>query len=78
MACGKAIIAHNSGGTPEVVDQAGYLLGDKEEDWRTQFDELMESEALRKDLGRKAYERSKQFTWERAAESLEEALGTLV
>jgi glycosyltransferase involved in cell wall biosynthesis len=60
------------------VGEAGYLLGDKEEDWRTKVDELMESEALRKELGRKAYERSKQFTWERAANSLEEALGTIM
>lgn len=78
MACGKVVLAHHSGGTPECVDQAGYLLGDSEYDWRKKVDDLMQAEALRKELGMKAYEHSKQFTWEKTAKKVEEVLESVM
>ena len=74
MACGKVVVAHNSGGTPECVGKAGYLLGVNEDEWRSTVGELMKSESLRKELGKKAHAHSKQFTWEKTASGLEKAL----
>lgn len=74
MACGKVVICHNSGGMPESVGDSGYLLGDDENEWRNTVDELMKTESLRKDLGKKAWEYSKNFTWEKTAIGVEKAL----
>lgn len=74
MACGKVVVGHNSGGMPECLGKSGYLLGYSEDEWRSTIGELMRSESLRKGLGKKAYEHSKQFTWEKTASGLEEAL----
>jgi glycosyltransferase involved in cell wall biosynthesis len=71
MACGKVVIAHNSGGTPEVVGDAGFLLGNDQREWKVKIEELMESRSLRKELGVKAERWSRQFTWERTAETIE-------
>lgn len=74
MACGKPVIAHNSGGTPETVGDAGFLLGDDPRQWRLKADELMSSSSKRREMGKKAYERSLNFTWDKTAKQLEEAL----
>ncbi len=74
MACGKVVVGHKGGGMSECVGEAGHLLGDDEDEWRSTVGELMRSESLRKELGKKAYLHSKQFTWQKTASSLEEAL----
>lgn len=77
MACGKVIVAHRSGGTPECVGSNGYLLGDDPKDWRSVIEELMASESRRKELGSKARTWSMNFTWEKTARSVESALETI-
>lgn len=74
MSCGKPVIAHNSGGTPECVDHAGILLGDDPGEWRTTVDELMGSADLRREWGEKAYEYSKSFSWDKTTAEVEEVL----
>jgi glycosyltransferase involved in cell wall biosynthesis len=79
MACGKVVVAHNSGGTPECVgDDGGFLLGDDPMAWREKVDTLMSSEGLRRDLDRKAYERSMSFSWENTAKGVEAILQSVV
>jgi glycosyltransferase involved in cell wall biosynthesis len=78
MACGKVVVAHNSGGTPECVEGGGFLLGDDPKEWRTVVDELMKSESLRKELGGKALKHSKNFTWTRTTNEISEALQSIV
>jgi len=74
MACAKPVIAHNSGGTRELVGDAGYLLGDDPSEWTRASDQLMSSRTLRTEVGQKALERSLQFSWEKTASELEVAL----
>lgn len=70
MACGKPVIAHESGGTVEVVGDGGVLLGDNGAEWRKATDALMASPEERKELGRRALNRSMRFSWDRTAEEL--------
>jgi glycosyltransferase involved in cell wall biosynthesis len=77
MACGKPVIAHNSGGTPECVNGAGILLGDDPIEWRGKVDELMNARELREQWGKKAYEYSRGYTWERTARGVEEVLSSV-
>jgi glycosyltransferase involved in cell wall biosynthesis len=78
MACGKVVLGLNSGGTPESVGSAGFLLGNKPDDWRSQIYELMKSKQLRQELGVRAREWSRQFTWERTTEEFETTLKLLM
>lgn len=66
MSCGKAVITSNISALPEVVGDAGLLI----DPYNTQqlYDamyRLVKDSSLRGDLGRKAYERSKFFSWEK-------------
>jgi D-inositol-3-phosphate glycosyltransferase len=78
MACGKVVVAHNSGGTPECVKGGGFLLGDDPKEWRSLVDELMKSKALRNELGSKALEHSKSFAWTKTTSEISEALQSIV
>ncbi|MEM2570625.1 MAG: glycosyltransferase family 4 protein [Thermoproteota archaeon] len=64
MACGKPVIAHRSGGTFETVGNVGILCGDDPEEWARNVKHLMENEEERKEMGKKAFEFSKKFTWD--------------
>jgi glycosyltransferase involved in cell wall biosynthesis len=77
MACGKAIVAHRSGGTIECLDQAGILLGD-DDDWKTTADHLMEDVALRRKMGEAAYSRSLKFDWDHTSSDVREAFGSVI
>jgi glycosyltransferase involved in cell wall biosynthesis len=70
MACGKAVIAHRSGGTIEVVDGGGILLGDDGREWRRVVDELMASPESRKELGKRGLAQSMTFSWDRTSEQI--------
>jgi glycosyltransferase involved in cell wall biosynthesis len=70
MACGKAVIAHRSGATIEVVDGAGILLGDDVGEWRRVVDELMASPESRKELGKRGLTRSMIFSWDRTSKQI--------
>ncbi|MEM0117502.1 MAG: glycosyltransferase family 4 protein [Conexivisphaerales archaeon] len=74
MACGKPVIAHKSGATPEVLGQTGYLLDYNPADWLRKVDELMASSALRREIGKLAYERSLFFDWNKTALGFKEII----
>jgi len=78
MACGKPVIALNDGGTPESVGSGGVLLGSDPKDWERELGRVMKSPTLRTELGKKSYEYSGQFTWERTAEELSSALASVL
>ncbi|MEM3526540.1 MAG: glycosyltransferase family 4 protein [Candidatus Jordarchaeaceae archaeon] len=77
MACGKPVIAHKSGGTIETVGGAGILCGDDPDEWVRNVNRLMENDEERKELGKKAYEFSKEFTWENTVSRILKTLETL-
>ncbi len=74
MACGKPVIAHRSGGTVETVGRAGILCGDDPEEWVANVKRLMENGEEKKELGRKAFEFSKEFTWENTVSKISKIL----
>ncbi len=74
MACGKPVVAHRSGGTIETVGKAGILCGDDPEEWVANIKRLMENEEEKKELGRKAFEFSKEFTWENTVSKISKIL----
>lgn len=73
MACGKPVIGHNSGGTIETVGKVGILCGNDVKEWEEAIQYLMENDDARRDMGKKAYEFSKQFNWERVVKQLLES-----
>ena len=77
MSCGKPVIALNSSGTPEAVSDGGILLEEDPELWGRELKRIMESENLRAELGEKALVHSEQFTWERTATEIAEALASV-
>lgn len=78
MACGKVVVGHNSGGTPEVIGDHGFLAGDDESQWVSIVNRLMDSATLRANLGRDAYEYSKKYSWEKTSADFESALESVV
>ncbi|MGQ9597717.1 MAG: glycosyltransferase family 4 protein [Thermoproteota archaeon] len=77
MACGKVVIAHNSGGTVETVGEAGILCGDDPEDWVRNVKYLMENTEEKRSIGRRAFEFSKEFDWEKTVEKISRILDCL-
>lgn len=69
MSCGIPVIASTAGAVKEVVGDSGILLTRPEPQ---QIAEamilLLKDPELRRELARKGYERSKQFSWKKAAE----------
>ncbi len=64
MACGLATVASNTGGTPEVVGDAGFLFerGNVEQ-LAGHLERLILDEGLRREYAAKARQRAEQFTW---------------
>jgi glycosyltransferase involved in cell wall biosynthesis len=77
MACGKPMVACNRGGVPEIVSDAGFLLEPNVEEWRKIVSRLLSNSKLRKQMGEKALERSKTFSWENTARRLANAFNNL-
>ena len=66
MASGLAVVASRTGGTPEVIGDAGLLF--EREDVEGLYHHLRTlicNEALRREYGYRARERAETFTWER-------------
>jgi glycosyltransferase involved in cell wall biosynthesis len=78
MACGKAVIGHNSGGTIETLGETGYLCGDAPKEWKVHIDDLMKNPQLRESVGKKSYEFSKQFNWEKTTQEILEAFQSII
>ncbi len=68
MACGTPVITSNTSSLPEVVGDAGIMLppGDSRA-WSEGMRLLLGDQATARELGTKALERSKQFSWDRTA-----------
>jgi len=77
MACGKPMVACNRGGVPEIVRDAGFLLEPIVEEWQETLNKLMSNFELRKQMGEKSLERSKDFSWEKTAERLVDTFNSL-
>ena len=76
MAAGLPIVASRTGGTPEIVGDAGFLFErDSVEGLVAQLRKLLSSRELRAEFGRKARSRIEQFTWERTWNGYRAAAG---
>lgn len=64
MAIGLPVVASRTGGTPEVIADAGFLFErDSEQELLGRLADLVESKELRRDYGRRARARAEKFTW---------------
>lgn len=80
MSLGCPVIASNVTAVPEVVGEAGVLLDpDDLEGWREMMSKVLADGQLRDELSSRGSERSRMFTWEKAAklqiEAYEQAIG---
>ncbi len=75
MASGCAVVATATGGTPEVVGDAGVLVPREDPTAMAQaIAGLLDDQALRERLGARARQRAGQFTWDRTVGDLVHAL----
>jgi glycosyltransferase involved in cell wall biosynthesis len=73
MACGTPVLSSASTSMPEICGDAAYYVDPEDEDSISSgIATLLRDEEYRRDLGRRGLERSRMFSWERAArETLE-------
>lgn len=68
MRCGVPVVSSNNSSLPEVVGDAGILIDpDKPDEIFHSFKEILTNSELRETLTRKGLEKSKEFSWEKAA-----------
>lgn len=79
MACGVPVVAANATSLPEVVGDAGILIepGNAEEAAEA-IRRLLADESHRRELSRRAVERSRLFSWRTAAERTLEVYGEIM
>jgi glycosyltransferase involved in cell wall biosynthesis len=76
MASGLAVVASRTGGSPEVVGEAGlFFERDNAEELAARLEELLDDPALRRELAGKARERATRFTWKATWEGFRRAAG---
>ncbi|MEV0841672.1 glycosyltransferase family 1 protein [Actinocatenispora sera] len=68
MACGAAVLTTPRLSLPEVGGDAVAYTGESAEEIGHDLAALLDDDARRADLGRRGYERSREFTWEQSAE----------
>lgn len=74
MARGCPVIAANATALPEVVVNAGQLVSpDNAEQWTRAMTAVLEDDSERERLAKAGIERSREFTWTRAADLLEDS-----
>jgi glycosyltransferase involved in cell wall biosynthesis len=75
MASGLATVASATGGTPELIGDAGLLFGrDSAGELADRLAELLENEDHRRDVAARCRKRAEEFTWARAWERLRRLL----
>ena len=76
MATGLATVASRTGGTPEIIGDAGLLFERGDADGlAAHLERLVRDEPLRREYGRQARERVREFTWDRAWQRLRPLVG---
>ncbi|MEM2943145.1 MAG: glycosyltransferase family 4 protein [Methanomassiliicoccales archaeon] len=79
MSYGKPVIGTRVGGLPEVIGDGGIIVRPRDPDALARsINLLIESDDLRKELGRKARERAEGFSWDTIAEKVEGIYGACV
>jgi len=75
MACGLPVITSNTSSLPEVTGEAGILINPQHtEELASAMSKLLTDVRLRSELGARARERSRRFSWDAAATRLEQVL----
>jgi len=68
MACGTPVVCSNTSSLPEIVGDAAIMLDPLDrEAWVATMTEVLEREALRKDMREEGLQRAKMFSWEETA-----------
>ena len=68
MACGTPVISSDTSSLPEVVGEAGILLGpENEELWADKMIEVIQNPSLRQKMKEKGLQQAKRFSWEETA-----------
>lgn len=70
MACGKPVVACNKGGVPELLNNCGFLLDPDVKQWQETVKRVLSDSNLRLEIGRRAFERSKLYSWQNTTNSL--------
>jgi glycosyltransferase involved in cell wall biosynthesis len=78
MACGTPVVTSNTSSLPEVAGDAALLITPTNLDELTDaLERLLTDSTLRDDLIRRGLERAQQFTWDKAAQQLQQIYGFL-
>lgn len=76
MATGLATVASRTGGTPEIIGDAGFLFERGDADGLAAHLERLVCDApLRRDYGRRARQRAEEFTWDHSWKRLRPLIG---
>jgi glycosyltransferase involved in cell wall biosynthesis len=77
MACGKPVVASNRCALPEVAGDAAFLLEPDARQWQETVRRVFSDSDLRKQMGQKALQRSKAFSWENTTKRLLQVFSNL-
>jgi hypothetical protein len=73
MACGTAVITSNNSSLPEVVGDAGIMIDwDSDEQHVAAYEKYYFDKKFRDEMAKKGLKRSKQFSWQKAADIIVE------
>jgi glycosyltransferase involved in cell wall biosynthesis len=70
FACEVPVLGSDCGELPKVIGDAGMIVSEDDiEGWARSLEKLLDSNELRKDLGKRGFDRVKQhFTWNAVAQ----------
>jgi glycosyltransferase involved in cell wall biosynthesis len=78
MACGVPVISANNSSLPEVIGNAGILVDiNSQTELTSAIEKLLKDEKLQKDLINRGYQQIKNFSWDKSAGQLKQALEKL-
>lgn len=71
MACGCPVITSNNSSLPEVVGDAGQMIDwDSDEQHIAAYEKYYFDKKFKNEMAQKGYERSKQFSWQKCADTM--------